>query len=89
MEKKSNERIRPYLANYPFKPENIEIRIFLFNSDGSSIEPEKLVVISMLDGVLQFKVHSKSKFDYFPLAIVYEETYEEAAEILSSTLKRL
>src|SRR5690349_3160899 len=49
-----NEKIRNFLETYPFKPENIEIRIFLYNSDRSDPPPEKLQVISMINGILKY-----------------------------------
>lgn len=71
----SNERIRFYLYNYPFKPENIQIRIFIKNRGGSLIERDKLAVAAMVDGILEYDISSS---DTQCLKTIYRETYEEA-----------
>jgi hypothetical protein len=71
----TNEQIRPYLATYPFKPENIQINIFLKKSDGSEIGLDKLHVISMQKGAMIYKIRDLKTER---LTILYEETYEEA-----------
>ena len=71
-----SEKIRPYLANYPFKPENIEIAIFVYNSDGSDQSLEKLRVITLWKGVLSYKIGILDSQDF--RTQIYEETYEEA-----------
>jgi hypothetical protein len=73
-----DERIRPYLDNYPFEPKNVEIRIFLKNADGSLPSPEKLSVISALDGVFDYEVDDPRKSVLF--TIVHTETYQEAKQ---------
>lgn len=75
----ADERIRPYLIKYPFDPENIEIRIFIFNKDGSSIGSDRLCVIGIIDGILDYQIHTP---DGLWLERVHEETYEEALEKL-------
>jgi hypothetical protein len=76
-------RIRPYLATHPFKPENIEIRIFLKKPDGSELGPEKLHVISMIEGVLRYKIESSEDAR---LKTVHKETYNEAASKLNAAV---
>jgi hypothetical protein len=71
-----NEKIRPFLQNYPFKPENIQIRIFLHKPNGLKPEPDKLTVASLISGKLKYKITS-SETEH--LITVYEETYPEAA----------
>ena len=73
-----NERIRPYLGNYPFEAKNIEIEIDI-REDGK-FEQNKLVMVSMHRGVLIYDVHDQEKNR---LKIFYKETYEEAAERLA------
>ncbi|MDE3045869.1 MAG: hypothetical protein KGJ02_04410 [Verrucomicrobiota bacterium] len=75
----ADERIRPYLQNYPFEPKNIEIRIFLYNPDGSDIPPGSLSVVGALEGVLDYKIRDP-KTDQ--LKSIHKETYEEAVRIL-------
>jgi hypothetical protein len=76
----ANEQIRPYLDTYPFQPKNIEIRIFLMTSNGSSVDPEKLYIVTMTDNILRYKIeHPETK----KLTTIYSETYEEAIEKLN------
>ena len=79
------EKIRPYLVNYPFKPENVEVAIFLNNPDGSKLPPEKLRAIIMKKGSVKYEngILDSNGYD----AIVCEETYEEALAKLQQELK--
>ncbi len=67
--------IRKYLKNYPFGPENIEIRIFLRKPNVSDVAPGELSVISMLEGTLDYDIRDQVTDR---LKTVCEETYEEA-----------
>jgi hypothetical protein len=71
-----NEKIRPFLQNDPFKPENIQIAIFLYNPNGSNPGLDKLTVVSMINGKLQYKYDDP---ETERLKTIYEETYAEAA----------
>lgn len=77
-----NERIRPLLFNYPFKPENIQIEIFLFNPDGSLPSPEKLHVISLIGGLLEYTIGARDSQGF---RITTKETFEEVAAKLNNT----
>jgi hypothetical protein len=79
----ANEKIRPYICNYPFTAENIEIRIFLYNSDGSLLSPDKLQWITFVGGKLQYKI-GKRDFNNSPIRLCVE-TLEEAKAKLSHT----
>ncbi len=79
----AKERIRPFLENYPFEAKNIEIRIFLQKPDGSDTSPGKLSILSMVGGVLAYKVDRPGTK---MLDIVYEETFDEALEKWNPTL---
>lgn len=75
-------RIHPYLYNHPFTAQNLEIRIFLYNPDRSDIPFGKLSVISMIGGVLKYKIEDGQD----PLFVsVLSETYEEALKKLEQT----
>ena len=81
-----NERVRNFLETYPFKPENIEIRIFLYNRDRSIPSPERLQVISMIEGILEYENRSaETKF----LNTIHKETYEEAMAKMSNESKKI
>ena len=71
----SNGQIRSHLSNYPFRPENIQIRIFIKNRSGSLTERDKLAVAAMVDGILEYDISSS---ETQCLKTIYRETYEEA-----------
>jgi hypothetical protein len=81
----SDARIHPYLANHPFEPKNIEIRIFIQKSDGSLPEENKLGIVSAIDGILKYKTVSP---DGIAITTIYEESYEEALKKLESRKKQ-
>lgn len=72
-----DERIRPYLSNYPFEPKNIQIYIYLKNPDGKSVALGNFCVISSIEGLLEFDVRDRSTNR---LKTIYKETFEEAVE---------
>jgi len=72
-----DERIRPYLANYPFEPKNVQIRIFLRNPNGSNPGPGEFAVISSIDGILEYDVNDPKN----PLfTTIHKESYQEALQ---------
>jgi len=80
-----NERIRNSLGTYPFQPKNIEVTIFLYNNDRSDPPPEKLQVITMVNGILEYENRSvETKF----LTTIYKETYEEAMAKVNNASQR-
>src|ERR1700722_3388026 len=70
-----NEKIRSFLENYPYGPENIEINIFI-NPGNRTPKSDGLGVIAIIDGKLKY--YSNPHFTK-----IYEETYEEALEKLT------
>jgi len=76
----SNELIRPYLNNFPFEVENIEIEIYLFNPNGTQFDLDKLHYATMVKGELKYVIRSSDNNLY---KTIYSETYEEAVEKLS------
>ena len=75
-----NEQIRPFLMNYPFRPEDIEIRIFIVNPKDPKPNPEKLRIISIIDGVLGYMIGDRHR------TTIYEESYEEALSKLGTVI---
>lgn len=76
-----DDKIRPYLNNYPFEPQNVEIRIIVKKTDFSSVNPEKLCLLSVINGNCEYDAHdSKTKL----LKTIYEETFFEAKKKLAS-----
>lgn len=79
----TNEEIRPYLANYPFDPKNIEIRIFIHNPDNSNVEEGKISVISAINGILKYDAD-----EGYGYKRIHRETYEEALEKIAQSYQR-
>lgn len=72
-----DEPIRPYLADYPFAPENLQIRIFVHDQNYKNFGPGSLSVISIVDGVLEYDIRDP---ETDRLKTIYSETYEEAVQ---------
>ena len=77
----SNERIRPFLHEYPFTANHIEIRIWIYQPDGHSLSSDKISYITAIDGVLAYYRYFE---ETYTLLAVGEETYEEALKALIS-----
>ena len=74
----ANERVRPYLDHYPFKPKDVRILILLQKPDGKEVSPGELTLISARDGGLKYSVYDAKRF----LETIHKETYEEAVQKL-------
>lgn len=77
----SNKEIRPYLHEYPFTAKNVEIRIWVFEPNGSNPPLDKIYYISAIDGSLAYyldlpETHSRQA--------ICKEAYEEASQAISS-----
>lgn len=81
LEINSNEKIRPYLHNYPFTPKNIEIEIGFYNPDGSEVASGQINLASAREGKMFYYVDYPEKCT---LKAIYEETYEDALKEVSS-----
>jgi hypothetical protein len=68
----NNEKVRPYLHEYPFTAKNVEIRIWIYNPDRSELPRDKVCYTSSINGILEYYLSSD------PYQTFYEETYEEA-----------
>jgi hypothetical protein len=77
----SNEEIRPFLHNYPFNPGNVEIRIVLKSPNASEFSYEKLCIVTMIDGRLNYEARNPQTDR---LLTIHKETYDEAISKLSS-----
>jgi hypothetical protein len=74
-----DERIHPYLYNYPFEPKNVEIRIFINNPDNSWVDPGKLCIVSTIDGCCEYEIRDSKTGR---LETIFKETFAEAKEKL-------
>ncbi len=75
-------RIHPYLIYYPFEPQNVEITIFLRNSDNSDLPQDALQIIVASEGSLRFKINHPANGG---LLTIYKETYQEALDRLADS----
>jgi hypothetical protein len=80
-----DDRIRPYLNNYPFEPKNIAVRIFLHNPNGSDVTAGNLRVISSIERILEYDIRDPKTNR---LTTIYEETYEEALSKMDTTVAK-
>jgi hypothetical protein len=80
-----DERIRPYLNNYPFESKNIDIEIFLHNPNGSDVTAGNLRVISSVGGILEYDIRDPKTNR---LTTIYKETYEEAVSKMDTTVAK-
>jgi len=73
----ANQQIRPHLSQYPFKPKNVEVEIFINNPDGSEFGNTSLSVVSSVNGIIKYKTYNRETYKFTE---VYREIYEEAVE---------
>jgi len=78
-----SEEVRPYLHNYPFTPNNIEIIIFLRNRDNSSLPPGEIDVAAARFGEFVYSADDveATKQGKSWSKKVHVETFEEAVQI--------
>jgi hypothetical protein len=76
-----NEEIRPYLHNYPFTEQNIQVTIFVYeDSNFTKINPGQVSSLSTLNGKIRYKTRSAE--DQYKRETLHQETYEEAVCIV-------
>jgi hypothetical protein len=73
----ADEKIRPYLHNYPFTRENIKIEIYFRDTDNTKSSPEKVNIAATSDGRFSYYVRDESS-----LRTIKEESYEDAIQAI-------
>ncbi len=73
----NNEKVRPYLHEYPFTAKNIEIDIWIRNSDGSKVASDKIRHLHAADRILSYHMDGTEEYSR---ETVHEETYDEALQ---------
>ncbi|WP_044882038.1 hypothetical protein [Neochlamydia sp. EPS4] len=81
-----NEKIRPYLENYPFTSNNVEIRLFLKTKEGNKIYEPDYGVISEIDGSVNYKYKSSENPKKY--SKIEEEKFEEALKMVQNKSKK-
>ncbi len=75
-----NNKIKPYLHNYPFTANNVDVKIFFRDLDKLKTESD-IDIASANEGTIYYYKDWPEKYD---LKILHEETYEEAMQALKS-----
>lgn len=77
----NNADIRPYLHNYPFTEQNVEVAIFIYeNNKFTEVQPGQVSCVSELKGKICY--HTKDPEDEYKLETLHEESYAEAVRIV-------
>ena len=71
----ADERIRPYLIEYPFSPKRIEIAIFVQDAKGHSLKNSEADIFGCYYGTCRYKQMNAKQTD---LIVLLQETVEEA-----------
>lgn len=77
----TNEEIRPYLHEHPFTSKNVEIRIWVFEPNGSNPPLDKIHYISAIDGLLSYYLDLPETYSR---QAIREESYEEALQAVDA-----
>lgn len=72
----ADEKIRPYLHNYPFTPDNIKIEIYF---RGIKLSFDKVHIAAVSDGKVSYYIK-----DDYTLRTIKVEAYEEASKATGS-----
>lgn len=75
----ADEKIRPFLHNYPFTADNLEIRIFCHDKSGRTAQCPDLCIVSSIEGVIKYKVNNKND----RLEVIHKEPFQTGLEIIS------
>lgn len=76
----ANEKLRPYLATYPFTAKNVDLEIYYSDPDGYEFYDPYIGVVSINEGIVYYRTYDKE--DKTPFKSKTKETYEEALEII-------
>jgi hypothetical protein len=76
----NDEKIRPYLHQYPFTDKNIQIDFWIRNPDGSRVALDKIYYVSAINGILRYYIDDPEKFSR---KLVHEESYGEVLQLIS------
>lgn len=75
-----DEGVRPYLKEYPFPIERVEISLFLRTSTNGDIDDPEIGIAGIINGEIDYMTQDHSKIPSFKTEIV--ETYAEALKAL-------
>lgn len=75
----SNIELRPYLINYPYTLENIEINIFFEKETGEIFQSPNIGLVSSFNGLVEYQKWTRKGRDYYDKA-KETESFEEASK---------
>jgi len=75
----NNEKIRPYLNQYPFTSKDVDLIFGLLDKNESNPSPEFVSMISLIKGYIYY---FKSNPPSLRLILIKKEPYEEALKII-------
>lgn len=76
----ASQKVRPYLHNYPFTAENVEIVIYFYNPDRNNVSSGEINIAAANQGKVVYYIDYPDKYT---LKAMHEETYEEAVQATS------
>lgn len=77
----ANKEVRPYLHNYPFTAQNVEVVIYFYNPDGSKVPSDKITIAAAEQGKIIYYVDYPERYT---IKSIHEETYENALKIVNA-----
>lgn len=81
----SSEEIRPFLKNYPFTPENLELAIFSVSPKGEKLYDPNIAVVSVdQSNYITFRTEEPNNVSYKHR---HKELYSEAVKMLKTKLE--
>lgn len=80
-----NERLRPFLKNYPFTANEIEIAIFVVDERGESIYHPEIGVANEFKGTITYRTSEKDVLAGYKSKVV--EDYDTALKIVKGNAK--
>lgn len=76
----ANERLRPFLKNYPFTAEGIDIEIFVVDNTGVKVYHPEIMLAAAYEGILKYRTFDKhAEFGYQSTTV---EDYATALKIV-------
>jgi len=77
----TSEEVRPYLHNYPFTAQNVEIDIYFYGPDRHKVPAGEIKIATANQGQLVYYIDYPEKYT---IKDIYEETYEDALKAVNS-----
>jgi len=76
-----NKEVRPYLHNFPFTAQNVQLVIYFYKPDRSKVPSGKIKIAAAEEGKVVYYIDCPKEHT---LKSIYEETYEDAWKVVNS-----